>query len=136
MTLYVDSSDLVKLYVEEPGSDDVQRLVATADVVTTSVVAYAEVRAALARKRREKLLTSAQCSAAVRQFDVDWPRFVTIPVKDDLGLAAGRLADANGIRGFDAIHLAAFEAVLSRAEDDVEFSCADERLTKAAKKLG
>ena len=54
MILYLDTSSLVKLYVDEPGSEDVLRLVDQAELVTTSVVAYAEARAALARRRREK----------------------------------------------------------------------------------
>ena len=52
MTLYLDTSSLVKLYVEEIGSDDVRELVAEAVVVSTSIVAYPETRAALARLRR------------------------------------------------------------------------------------
>ena len=52
VTLYPDTSSLVKLYVEEKGSPDVRDLVAEAAVVTTSVVAYPDMRAALARLRR------------------------------------------------------------------------------------
>ena len=47
MTLYVDTSSLVKLYVTEAGSEVVRQLVSDATVVATSVVAYAETRAAL-----------------------------------------------------------------------------------------
>ena len=53
MTLYLDTSSLVKLYVTESGSKVVRQLVGDANVVATSVVAYAETRAALARLRRE-----------------------------------------------------------------------------------
>lgn len=53
MTLYLDTSSLVKLYVTESGSDVVRQLVGGAKVVATSVVAYPETRAALARLRRE-----------------------------------------------------------------------------------
>ena len=35
MTLYLDTSSLVKLYVDEPDADDVQRVVGEADVVAT-----------------------------------------------------------------------------------------------------
>jgi predicted nucleic acid-binding protein len=40
MTLYLDTSSLVKLYVDEVGSDEVRDLVAEAAVVATSIVAY------------------------------------------------------------------------------------------------
>ena len=136
MTLYLDSSSLVKLYVEEPGSDEVHRLLQKADVVITSVIAYAEVRASFARRRRERLMSPADCSSATRQFELDWARFASIPVGEHSALAAGRVADEHGIRALDAVHLSAFEEVLADAEGEVHFSCADERLVKAAKKLG
>jgi uncharacterized protein with PIN domain len=58
VTLYVDTSSLVKLYVTEAGSEVVRQLVGGATVVATSVVAYTETRAALARLRRERALSA------------------------------------------------------------------------------
>jgi hypothetical protein len=52
VTLYLDTSSLVKLWVEEAGSNDARDLVAQAAVVATSMVAYPETRAARARLRR------------------------------------------------------------------------------------
>ena len=49
MTLYLDTSSLVKLYVAEPGSDAVRGLVTQASVVATSGIAYPETRAAHCR---------------------------------------------------------------------------------------
>ncbi|MGH8694308.1 MAG: PIN domain-containing protein [Burkholderiales bacterium] len=54
MILYLDTSALVKLYVREQGSAQVRAHVNKADVIATSVVAYAEARAAFARLRRER----------------------------------------------------------------------------------
>lgn len=137
MTLYLDTSSLVKLYLDEPGADEVARLVAGAAVVVTSTLAYPEARATMARRRRERLMTPREHAEAVRHLDLDWPRFVTLPFDADLALAAGRLADAHGLRGGDAVHLASFEAVLTSAgEEEVRFSCADDRLTRAARSLG
>lgn len=137
MTLYLDTSSLVKLYVDEPDADDVQRVVGEADVVATSVLAYAEARAAFARRRREKLMTPAESRAALRQLDADWPRYIVILLGDELGQAAGRLADVHGIRGCDAVHLAAFENLLAQCDDDdVRFSSGDDRLSRAARALG
>lgn len=137
MTLYLDTSNLVKLYLNEPDSGPIAKLVADADVVVTSVLAYPEARATFARRRRERLLTLAQTTAVVRQFDDDWRRFVVITFGDELALAAGRLADRHGVRGGDAVHLAAFEDLLARCDDaDIRFSCADDRLVRAARSLG
>jgi hypothetical protein len=55
-----------------------------------------------------------------------------------LARRAGELADRFTLRGFDAIHLASFELILQRAsaEEDVQFSTADDRLARAARRLG
>jgi uncharacterized protein len=137
VTLYLDTSNLVKLYVNEPDADAIQQLVDRADVVVTSVLAYAESRATFARRRREKLMTGSELSIAVQQLDADWPRFVVFALGDELARAAGRLSDAHGVRGCDAVHLASFADLLASCDDpDVRFSCADDRLVKAAKALG
>ncbi len=137
MILYLDTGDLLKLYVDEPESDRIAALVRDADLVATSVVAYAEARAALARLRREGRLASQPARSAVRQLDADWPRLLAIALGDELGRAAGRLADRLGVRGFDAIHLASFETLVARSDDpDVRFSSADDRLVRAARTLG
>ena len=138
MTVYLDTSSLVKLYVEEDGSDAVAALVADADVLAISTVGYAECRAGLARRRRERTLRSAALSEIVARLDADWERVAAIEVTDGLARRAGELADRFALRGFDAIHLASFELVLERAGDDdeVTFSTADDNLARAAKRLG
>jgi len=137
VTVYLDTSSLVKLYIAEPGTDEVSRLVRDADVVATSVLAYPELRATLARRRREGLLTPQEHATALAQLDSDWPRFVAVALDGELARTAGALADTHRLRGGDAAHLAAFELVLAGADaDDVRFSCADDRLTRAARALG
>lgn len=53
MRLNLDSSALVKLYVDEKHSDRVWDLVAAADGLWTASITYAEVRAAFSRRQRE-----------------------------------------------------------------------------------
>jgi uncharacterized protein len=57
MILYLDTSSLIKIYVDEPGSEIVRRLLGQASIVSTSVIAYPESRTALGRLRREGTLT-------------------------------------------------------------------------------
>jgi uncharacterized protein len=138
VTAYLDTSSLVKLYVQEDGSEQVVSLVANADAVTCSAVAYAECRAALARRRRERTLSAAALPAIVARLDADWQRFAVVEATSQLARRAGELADRFNLRGFDAIHLASFELVLERAgdHDDVIFSTADDTLAGAARRLG
>jgi predicted nucleic acid-binding protein len=106
--LYLDTSSLVKLYVDEVGSGDVQRLVELAEIVTTSAVAYPEARAAFARRRRERSLTPAAFRRAKGAFEVDWPRVLSLNVSGPLARSAGDLAERHRLRGFDALHLASY----------------------------
>ena len=132
MTLYLDTSSLVKLYVAEKGSDDVWELVTGADIVATSAIAYPEARAALARRRRERVLTASVFAQAKRAFDTDWPRYLAIDVTSALCQRAGDLAERHRLRGYDSVHLASFLEVVGRA-DEVMFSSFDEDLNRVAR---
>ena len=135
MILYLDTSSLVKLYVEEPGSHDVQRLVDRAEIVGTSAVAYAEAAAALARRKREKSLTIEEHRLARTGLDADWPRLLVLDATEPLARKAGGLAERYALRGFDAIHLGSY--LLLRDEfpqETVSFSSADRILNRAARR--
>ena len=84
MTLYLDTSSAIKLYVSEVSSEKVRRLVEDAAIVATSVVTYAETRAALARLRRERALTVAKFRSAKREFEEQWPSFMKLDATDAL----------------------------------------------------
>jgi len=130
---YLDTSSLVKLYVEEPGADAVRGLVERADIVAASVVAYPEARAALARRRRERSLSPTAHRRARAALDADWPRILALDVSSALAASAGDLAERLRLRGFDALHLASYLVVAREfSEDDVVFSSADRALERAA----
>lgn len=136
MTLYLDTSSAIQLYVSEAGSDAVRKLVVDAAVVATSVVTYAELRAALARLRREGALTVAKLRSAKREFDDQWPSFMKLDATDALCRTAGEFAERYRLRGFDSVHLASFADVARRAGPrETRFSSFDDRLTEAARKL-
>jgi predicted nucleic acid-binding protein len=134
VTLYLDTSSLVKLFVTEAGSDDVRELVAEAIVVATSVVAYPETRATLARLRRSGDLSPSRFAAAKREFEAQWPDFLTLEVTASLSREAGDFAERYALRGFDALHLASFAETTRRAgSPDTRFSSFDNDLNKAAR---
>lgn len=136
MTLYLDTSSAIKLYVSEADSDKVRTLVEDAAVVATSVVTYAETRAALARLRRERALTVATFRSAKREFEQQWPSFLKLDATDALCRTAGELAERYRLRGFDSVHLASFAQVARRAgPGETRFSSFDDRLNKAARNL-
>ncbi len=131
MILYLDASAVVKLYVAEAASDLVRELVEQADAIFTVRITYAEVRAALARGRREGLLSAGKLRAAVRLLDEDWGRYSVVEVSDALVRLAGSLSERHALRGYDAVQLAGALEV-SEVGETTRFGCFDERLAVAA----
>jgi uncharacterized protein len=130
--LYLDTSCLVKLYVEETSSQDVRSQVARATAVATGSIAYVEARAAFARKRREGGLNEEEYAQVVDSFRGEWPAYLAIDLSDAIIARAADLAEEHDLRGFDAIHLASALALSDRMQCPVAFSCADDRLRSAA----
>ena len=136
MTVYLDTSSLVKLYVSEPGSGAVRALVDGATIVATSCIAYPETRAALARRRREGALRRATFVSAKQAFEADWPTYLALEVTMGLCHEAGELAERYRLRGYDSVHLASFAEIGRRAgARQVRFSSFDEALNRAARSL-
>jgi uncharacterized protein len=103
---YFDSSALVKLVVDEPGSEEAARLWDAVDSVLTSRVANPEVRAGLAAARRDARLGAK----AYRQAKAGWDELRRtlrlVEVTPRLEQEAGELAEQHALSGFDAVHLA------------------------------
>ncbi len=134
MTLYLDTSSLVKIYVAEPDSDGVRRLVDQATVVATSGIAYPEARAALARRRRERALSPTAYRSAIRAFEDDWSRYLAVDVSAAICREAGGLAERHRLRGYDSVHLASYLEIARHAGvGDTQFSSFDDRLNRAAR---
>lgn len=136
MIVYFDTSALVKLYVSERHSRDVQLRAHRADAVATSMVAYAEARAAFARALLEEATTAAAHSQRVAQFNRDWGELLRIELHPTVARNAGELAEIHQLRGFDAIHLASALWLRDRSDEDCEFVAFDARLLAGARSVG
>ena len=128
----MDSSSIVKLYINEPGSEETANSFNSADGVATSLVAYPEVRAAFARLLRERKITRRLLQRLVQDFDAGWQGFYAVAVTESIVRTAGLLAERHALTGFDAIHLASALALRDRQIDNVDLSTGDERLKSGA----
>jgi len=136
VTLYLDTSSLVKLYIAEEGSDAVRAEVTAARVISTSAIAYTEARAAFARLRRERALTGPALASLKRALDADWGSYVTLDVTGLICREAGELAERFRLRAYDSVHLATFAYIARRAGiESARFSSYDVFLKEAAAKL-
>jgi len=130
---YFDTSAVVPLLVEEAGSDAARRLWDQAERVVTIRLLYAETRAALAQAQRMGRLGAPEVRAAVGLLDDRVAQADVVEIDDRLVRVAGDLAEAHGLRGYDAVHLA---AALRAADDDLVVVGGDRTLLQAAQALG
>ena len=99
-------------------------------IIATCRVAYPEMISALNRRFRTGDLAKGDCDLLMKTFAGEWPHFAAIDFDE---IEAGRLAQAYGLRGFDAVHLAACKLLKStEGAPSVAFSSFDERLNNAA----
>ncbi len=128
MTTYVDSSALLKRYVEEVGSDVAEEYLSADPTLTTSWVTVVEVRRNLAR-----LLGGSDLINAQAQFSVDLDALAMISVTEDIATAAGDIGETLGARSLDAIHLASAQRLRI---DGLVFLTFDLRQAQAARSMG
>lgn len=133
MIVYLDTSAVVPLLVEEAGTAACRRLWDDADDVLTNRLTYVEAAAALAQARRLGRLTPDAHRSAVAGLDELWPQVAVVEIDADLVRLAADLADRCDLRGYDAVHCAS-GAIL--AADDVVAAAGDRRLLDAWAALG
>ena len=131
MILVLDTSALVKIYISEPGSERTREAVARDEPKAASVLAFAEMHATFARRRREELLLPAELEQIRGSFGDDWEKLTQIPVGEAVLRLVPGLCERHPLRGADAVHLAS--ALLLQQEGlEVIFACSDRNLLGAA----
>lgn len=136
MIVYVDASALVKRYVTEVGSADVNALTAGAAAVATALVTRAEVAAALARAVRVRVLDDVGGRRAQRRFSREWPDLMRVPVTEALVARAEALAWAHGLRSYDAVQLASALTWQDALGQEIVLATFDRQLWEAAPQAG
>jgi uncharacterized protein len=106
VSLYLDSSALLKLYVEEPDSARAEEILTSDPTWVTGRHTFVEVRRNLAR-----LLDDRDLEAARRQFSRDWERTAVVELTEEVCQVAAELAEVTGSRTLDALHLGAARVV-------------------------
>lgn len=130
MILYLDTSSLVKLYIDEQHTKDVKCWVENAELIATSRVAYPEAVAAFARRHRNGDLDKLALTRIHGALTQQWEDFAAVDIDE---IKAGELALKHALRGFDAIHLEAAIRLRGEATDvTVSFSSFDRQLNGAA----
>ncbi len=131
MITYIDTSSLLKLLIDEEGSARVAWIWDVSDVVVSVALVSIEARAALAAAHRGRRLTDQAHRRAKAGLALVADSLTLVSVTDALVDRAGDLAEQQGLRGYDAVHLASAELVGARV-----LASADADLCVAAGRLG
>jgi uncharacterized protein len=130
---YFDTSAVVPLIINEASTHRCNRVWNESSRVVSVRLLYPEARAALAKAERMGRITRAQLTTAVVELDSIITEVDHIEITDELAHVAGGLAQEHGLRGYDAVHLAAAAAV---ADSDVVLVTGDSTLAVAASAIG
>jgi len=128
MTLYLDSSALIKRYVAEADSDVAEAALLADTEWVTGRHTFVEIMLALHRR-----LGEAELGVARAAFERDWERSFIVAIDDAVCRRAAEFGAATGARSLDALHLAAADRAGGRSVPIVTF---DVRLGHAARSLG
>ena len=136
MIVYLDASALVKRYVAEAGSPEVEALINEAQAIGTAVISRAEVAAALARAARTGLVAGEAATKALQAFNADWEHLVRLQLGEPLAARAAALAWEHGLRGYDAVHLASALAWSESLGETLAVATYDRELWRGARASG
>jgi len=128
VSLYADSSALLKRYVAEPDSDAADALLRSDPSLLTARHTIVEVRRNLAR-----MIAGRSLAAARAQFARDLDLISIVELDEATCERAAAVAEVTGVRTLDALHLAAVQRAGGPA---VPFLTFDVRQAQAARALG
>ena len=128
MSLYVDTSALLKRYIEEDESTACERFLVTDPSWITARHTWVEVLRNLGR-----LLQGSERARVRDLFRTDWSRMLIVELDATTCDRAGDLAETLQVRTLDALHLAAAERA---GAGTLPFLTYDVRQAQAARSLG
>lgn len=128
MSLYVDASAFVKLYVEEAESGQCEEFLSSDRTWLTAGHTLVEVRRALARA-----LSGRELAQARDRFSQHWRWANVLQLDEPTCQLAAEIAEATGVRTLDALHLAAARRA---GAGSLPFLTYDVPLAQAARGIG
>ena len=131
MRTFFDSSAFAKRFIEEPGSDEVEKICQKTESIGLSSLCLPEILSALNRRVREKSISRKSYSIIKKRLLEEIEDADLINVIPEIIARSILLLEKNKLRTIDAVHLAS--AIIW--ETDL-FISADQRQIAAAKKSG
>ncbi len=107
MIAFLDTSAIVPLLIDEPGTAACQHIWESADALVCTQLAFVETAAALARATRLGRMTAVERDSTTDRLEQLWPQLHDMVVDEALVREAAALTTQLPLRGYDAVHCAA-----------------------------
>jgi predicted nucleic acid-binding protein len=136
---YLDTSALVKLYVHEPGTEQMLRLASSASGHTLAVLSLARVefRAAVRQRERAGDVGRDVAEALIARMEHHMRTvYLVQPVTEAVIEEAAGLVDRHPLRAYDAVQLAGCLSLRTGLREQPSLVCSDRRLLQAAEGEG
>lgn len=131
MRLFLDSSALIKRYIDERGTEQVVRSCREAEEIVLSVICAPELISAFQRLRRERKLSTSQYRALKKDLAADLVQAAIVRLSEAVLSRTVETLEKTTVKTLDAIHIAS----ALEASCDLLLS-ADHRQCEAARKMG
>ena len=135
MAIFLDTSALVKLFIQEPGSADVRGIVESETRKYTSFLTHHEFVSALSKKTRTRELSASRAGEVVALFRrALLAHWIQIPYGEAVSVRSIELLErygGDGLRTLDAFQLACHAEV-----SNAEFVVSDRVLAEIARRHG
>jgi hypothetical protein len=132
---FLDTSALVKLYVQEPGTDRLLPLISgqPGNRFAVLVISQVELRSAVRRRQRAGDIDVGVAAAILESVQSHMEtRFIRQVINDTVIETALEMVDRYALRAYDAIQLAGCLVLCATAAEAFTFVCSDHRLLEAA----
>ncbi len=131
MILYVDSSALMRRYLNRPGREEMGSRLSESELVATATLPQVEVAASLTRLAKGGVITLRDAAHAIHRLEQDRDAMWLIPINSVVVGRAYHLGQQYGLKGYDAVHLAAATTVRAVVGQSVELATFDAQLWAA-----
>ena len=132
---FFDASSLVKRYLRETGTEQVDEIFEEEGKICVSWLSFAECLASFARGARNKIILAKDQSVAQERFLEDWEKFQIVRETIQLEEIVKIILKTQPLRGADAIQLAT-ALFLKEHGLTFKFVCSDRRLANVAREEG
>lgn len=135
MTLYAETSAVLRWLFNESGGEAIRTLFATAQQVVSSRLILIETRRVVHRAERDSRLSAAECADVLAVFAQAAATWAILEISDQVARRAEEGFPSEPVRTLDAIHLAS-ALLLRQSFPALLVVSADERVRTNAAFLG